>query len=57
MSCFEAFPKIWDEMESIRKSYLVCHIKMDSAHLGEPVQRRRIYFILIRRLVDFQRVL
>ena len=27
----------------------VCFIKVDSAHLGSPAMRRRIYFILVRR--------
>ena len=45
---------MWDEMESVRESYLVCYIKVDSAHLGDPVQRRRIYFILVRRPIHVQ---
>lgn len=36
-------------MQELRKTYLLCFIKVDSAHLGDPAGRRRIYFILIRR--------
>lgn len=43
------FAEIWNAMSSLRKCYLVCFIKVDSAHLGSPAMRRRIYFILVRR--------
>ena len=36
-------------MDFLQQDYLVCFIKVDSAHLGEPAMRRRIYFILVRR--------
>ena len=37
------------EMTKIKKKYFVCILKVDAAHLGDPVHRRRVYFILIRR--------
>lgn len=36
-------------MAEVRQLYYVCFIKVDSAHLGDPAMRRRVYFILIRR--------
>ena len=43
------FAEIWNAMNFLKKDYLVCFIKVDSAHLGSPAMRRRIYFILVRR--------
>lgn len=39
-------------MDPLKKKYLICAIKVDAQHLGDPVCRRRIYFILIRRCAD-----
>ena len=36
-------------MVNIRKKYLVAFLRVDQAHLGEPVSRRRIYILLVRR--------
>ena len=44
-----AIAQIWAAMDKIRKKYLVAFIRMDQAHLGDPVLRRRVYIILVRR--------
>ena len=44
-------PQMWEEMKAVRKKYLIAFIKGDCAHLGDPVHRRRIYIILVRRPV------
>ena len=43
--------QMWNEMKKIREKYYIAFIKGDSAHLGDPVHRRRIYIVMVRRLV------
>ena len=49
-SCLPSVSQMWDAMMEIRKKYLVAFVRIDQAHHGEPVTRRRIYIILVRRL-------
>ena len=41
--------QMWKAMEDLRKSYCVAYAKVDSAHLGDPACRRRVYIIMVRR--------
>ncbi|CAK9074429.1 unnamed protein product [Durusdinium trenchii] len=46
---------VWDQVREkitnagIRKAYFVCHIKMCPSKLGEPVTRRRVYMLFLRK--------
>lgn len=43
------FAQMWKAMVNIRKKYLIAFVRVDQAHLGEPVSRRRIYILCVRR--------
>ena len=43
------FAQMWNAMVNIRKKYLVVFVRVDQAHFGEPVSRRRIYILCVRR--------
>ncbi len=41
--------QMWHAMKDLRKIYCVAYVKVDSAHLGDPACRRRVYIIMVRR--------